>query len=92
MTNLTARLTGVVCLATAGASTLLHRAIVVAAQGGPAQLAEFAVGLLTFVLASLGVVLLTNGARLFDSQETVTQLLVDGVDASPMLIASSCRR
>ncbi len=66
MTNLTARLAGVVCLAAAAASTLLHRAIFVAAQGGPAQAAEFATGLLSFVLASLGVLLLTNGARLFE--------------------------
>ena len=69
MTNLTARLTGVVCLAAAAASTLLHRAIFVAAQGGPAQAAEFATGLLSFVLASLGVLLLTNGARLFERPE-----------------------
>ncbi|MBB3912615.1 hypothetical protein [Sphingomonas desiccabilis] len=66
MTNLAARLVGVVCLAAAGASTLLHRAIFVAAQSGPAQAAEFAAGLLSFVLASLGVLLLTNGARLFE--------------------------
>lgn len=69
MTNLAARLTGVVFLAAAAASTLLHRAIFVAAQGGPAQAAEFATGLLSFVLASLGVLLLTNGARLFERPE-----------------------
>lgn len=60
------RVTGVLMLAAAGGTTLLHRAEYEAARHGPAQLAEFALGLLTFMLASTGILLLIQGARLFE--------------------------
>ena len=92
MTNLTARLTGVVCLATAGASTLLHRAIVVAAQGRPGT-AGGVRGWAAYICArQFGRPAADELSRLFDSQETVTQLLVDGggceVDGDRVLVSA----
>lgn len=58
------RLVGALLLLAASGSTLLHRHIYEAARHGPPRLEEFAVGLLTFVLASTGVLLLLHGAKL----------------------------
>ena len=60
------RLVGVSILLGAGASTLLHREVWLAHASGPATGLEAALGLLTFVLASLGVLLIIGGARLRD--------------------------
>ncbi len=57
------RLLGVVLLLASGGTTLLHRAIYAAAR--PAQALELAIGLTTFVLASVGMLLLIHGAALF---------------------------
>jgi len=46
-------------------STLLHRSAYEAARHGPAQVAEFGLALLTFILASTGILLLIHGAKLF---------------------------
>lgn len=61
------RLAGLALLTVSGGTTLLHRAMIEAAGPGPAQAAEFAVGLLTFVLASTGILLLIHGAKVFES-------------------------
>lgn len=50
---------------TSGGTTLLHRSIYLAARHGPAQVLELALGLTSFILASIGVLLLIHGARLF---------------------------
>jgi hypothetical protein len=59
------RVLGIGLLACSGASTLVHRSIYEAARHGPAQFAEFGLALLTFILASAGILLLIHGARLF---------------------------
>jgi hypothetical protein len=59
------RLLGVVLLGCFGGSTLVHRNVYEAARHGPAQAAEFGLALLTFILASTGMLLLVYGARLF---------------------------
>ena len=59
------RLIGLVLLATAGGTSLIHRSIYLAARHGPAQVLELALGLLSFMLASTGVLLLIHGAALF---------------------------
>jgi len=60
------RLVGVLLIAASGASTLVHRSVYEAAYQGPAQTAEFALGLLTFVLASAGILLLVHGGKLLE--------------------------
>ncbi|MEI5688810.1 hypothetical protein [Sphingomonas kyungheensis] len=59
-----ARLCGGILLAAAGATTLIHRAVYSVHRGGPATVAEFALGLATFLLAASGVLLLLHGRRL----------------------------
>ncbi|MEG8038676.1 hypothetical protein QP166_04675 [Sphingomonas sp. LR60] len=44
---------------------MVHRGVYEAARHGPAQISEFGLGLLTFVLASTGILLLIHGAKLF---------------------------
>jgi hypothetical protein len=63
------RLLGVVLLACSAGSTLVHRGVYEAARHGPSQVAEFGLGLLTFILASTGILLLIHGARLFKPVE-----------------------
>ena len=63
--KLHSRLLGVVFIAAAGASTLAHRTVYEAARHGPAQAAELGLALLTFMLASTGILLLINGAKVF---------------------------
>jgi hypothetical protein len=60
------RLTGLVFMAGAGASTLVHRQVWQAHASGPASAMEAILGLLTFFLASLGLLLTINGCRLHD--------------------------
>lgn len=58
------RAAGACLLLASVGSTLVHRQIYEATQGGPAQLSEFATGLLTMALASVGVLLLIHGSKL----------------------------
>lgn len=44
---------------------MAHRSVYEAARHGPAQAAEFGLALLTFILASTGMLLLVHGAKLF---------------------------
>jgi hypothetical protein len=60
------RLAGVALVLGAGASTLLHREVWLAHASGPATGLEAVLGLLTFALASLGILLVIGGARLRD--------------------------
>lgn len=55
-----------ILIAASGASTLVHRSVYQAANQGPAQAAEFALGLLTFMLASAGILLLVHGGKLLE--------------------------
>ena len=65
MSDLRSRIAGVACLVTAAGSTALHRAVYEGAKHGPAQLGELALGLLSFACASLGVLLILHGAKLW---------------------------
>jgi len=60
------RLIGVMLVAASGVSSLVHRSVYEAAYQGPAQAAEFALGLLTFIFASAGILLLVHGGKLLD--------------------------
>ena len=60
------RLVGAMLVAASVASTLAHRSVYEAAYRGPAQLAEYALGLATFMLASTGILLLVHGGRLLE--------------------------
>lgn len=51
---------------------MIHRSIYEAARHGPAQVAEVAAGLITFMLGSTGVLLLIHGATLFE-RSTIRQ-------------------
>lgn len=64
MTDGKCRLGGLLCLAGAVISTMIHRAIYQAVGSGPATAGEFGAGLLTFVLACAGILLLLHGASL----------------------------
>lgn len=59
------RIAGAGLLVASAGSTLAHRAAYHAAQQGPANPLEFGLGLLTFVLASAGILLLIHGDALF---------------------------
>lgn len=61
---------GLSLLIASGGSTLIHRKIYEAARDGPAQVAELAIGLLTFCLASAGILLVIHGSRLFKQTES----------------------
>ena len=65
MGKVPSRLLGVLLLVCSGGSTLIHRSVFEAVRHGPAQAAEFGLGLLTFILASTGILLLIHGAKLF---------------------------
>lgn len=60
------RLTGVALLCGAGGSASLHRQVWLAHATGPASVLEAGLGLTTFVLACMGLLLLLSGARLRD--------------------------
>ena len=63
--GLPSRAKGVLLIAAAGGTTMLHRIEYQAARHEPAQLAEFALALATFMLASTGILLLIHGGKLF---------------------------
>ncbi len=63
MLDLKQRAVGLTLLVASGGSTLVHRQIYEAARHGPAHPLEFAFGLLTFMLASTGILLLFHGSR-----------------------------
>jgi hypothetical protein len=65
MAKLPARLTGAFLLAGSCGTTLIHREIWEAVHRGPPQVIELGISLLTFVLASTGLLLLIHGSRLF---------------------------
>ena len=75
MRDLLARLAGVLLLLGSLGSTLAHREVWEAARHGSAQPAEFALGLLTFCLASTGLLLLLHGKKLFDRSAASNRLL-----------------
>ena len=52
-------------LACSAGSTLVHRGVYEATRHRPPQVAEFGLSLLTVILASTGILLLIQGARLF---------------------------
>lgn len=56
-----ARIAGVLLLLAACGTTLLHRQVWLAARDGPVALAELVLGLGSFTLATLGIVLLVSG-------------------------------
>ncbi|WP_068081188.1 hypothetical protein [Novosphingobium rosa] len=60
------RLAGVAFMAGAGASTCVHRAVWQAHASGPATALEGGLGMLTFFLGSLGLLLLIGGSSLRD--------------------------
>jgi hypothetical protein len=92
MTDKHYRFAGVLGLVAAIGSTAIHRAIYEQAKHGPAQLGEFAAGLMTFVLACAGILLLIHGARLFKQPQRVSGAKRDGklapapvrIDPSPL--------
>jgi hypothetical protein len=68
MARLPPRLVGLALLAASGGTTLVHRAIYEGARHDAPRLAEVAIGLLTFLLASAGMLMLIQGARLFEGR------------------------
>ncbi|MFD1952186.1 hypothetical protein ACFSGX_15535 [Sphingomonas arantia] len=65
MHRIAPRLAGLALVAASCGTTWVHRSIWDAAHNGPAQAAELGIGLLTFMLASAGVLLLIHGVALF---------------------------
>jgi hypothetical protein len=64
--DLKARITGLVLLLTSAGTTAAHRHVYEQAYSGPATLLEFVLSLLTFMLASTGLLLLLlHGGKLF---------------------------
>lgn len=59
------RLSGLLLLVASAGTTLVHRSLWEVNRQGPAQPAEFGIALATFMLASVGVLLLIYGGRLF---------------------------
>ncbi|SOB88151.1 hypothetical protein SAMN06297144_3295 [Sphingomonas guangdongensis] len=64
MASVPPRLYGMIMLAASCGSTLAHKRVFDAPPHGPAQLAEFALAMLTFTLAATGILLLIHGAAL----------------------------
>jgi hypothetical protein len=85
--KLPVRFTGVLLLAASGGTTLLHRSTYQAAAQGSAQVAEMGIGLLTFLLASAGVLMLIHGAKLFEGK-----LGSGGRGATPSKLDALARR
>lgn len=52
-------------LSAAGVTTMIHRSVYDVSHDGPATLSEFALGLATFVLSCLGLLLVIHGRALF---------------------------
>ncbi|MBB3349962.1 hypothetical protein [Sphingomonas sp. BK069] len=66
MRKIPARLLGALLLAAATGTSLLHRAVYETVATGQAHPAEFALGLLSFVLATCGILLLVHGRKLLE--------------------------
>ncbi|MBY9064926.1 hypothetical protein K7957_18475 [Sphingomonas yunnanensis] len=66
MRKFPARLLGVLLLAAATGTSLLHRAVYETVATGPAHPAEFALGLVSFLLATGGILLLVHGRKLLE--------------------------
>ena len=66
MRKFPARLLGVILLVAATGTSLLHRAVYDVVRTGPAHPAEFALGLLCFLLATCGILLLVHGKKLLE--------------------------
>ncbi|WP_179641079.1 hypothetical protein [Sphingomonas guangdongensis] len=66
MAKVPARLFGMFMLAASCGSTMIHKWSYDITRSEPAQIAEFALAFLTFVLAATGVLLLIHGVALFD--------------------------
>lgn len=66
MGKLPARLLGALLLAAATGTSLLHRAVYETVATGPAHPAEFALGLISFLLATCGILLLVHGRKLLE--------------------------
>jgi hypothetical protein len=60
---------GLIFIAAAGVSTLAHRAVYETARHGSPQAAECGLALLTFMLASFGILLLIHGGRIFEHDQ-----------------------
>lgn len=69
MRDIRYRAVGLGFLIASGITTLVHRAIFAMVRHGPAQIAELAIGLLTFMLASVGGLLVIHGSRLFTREQ-----------------------
>lgn len=59
------RLSGLAWIGAACGTSLLHRRVLAGAVHGPATLGEMGLGLVSFVLASVGALLMINGPALF---------------------------
>lgn len=66
MRKIPARLLGTLLLAAATGTSLLHRTVYETVAGGAAHPAEFALGLVSFVLATCGILLLVHGRKLLE--------------------------
>ncbi|NLS27108.1 hypothetical protein S2M10_21010 [Sphingomonas sp. S2M10] len=71
------RLVGVLMILAACGTTLVHRAIWTMARHGPAQAAEMGLALTSFVLASLGMLLLLHGDKLCAGRSWGSDLRTD---------------
>jgi len=60
------RLAGLVFVAASGGTTLIHRAVYDASRNRPPLAIEMGLCLVTMMLASMGVMLLIHGRRLFE--------------------------
>jgi hypothetical protein len=65
MRSLPPRLVGVVFLLGSLGTTWCHRAVYETGRHGPAQVAEFGLGLASFLFACTGILLIIHGAALF---------------------------
>jgi len=63
------RLRGLVILSAAGVTTMIHRSVYDVSHDGPATVSEFALGLATFVLGCLGLLLVIHGKALFERED-----------------------
>lgn len=68
------RLCGLAMLSAAGVTTMIHRTVYDVSHDGPATLSEFALGLATFVLGCLGLLLVIHGRALFRRGDRSTGL------------------
>jgi hypothetical protein len=74
MRDMGRRLCGLAMLSAAGVTTMIHRSVYDVSHDGPATLSEFALGLATFVLSCLGLLLVIHGRALFRREDRSTGL------------------